>query len=207
MTHAEGWIDALVRYRFFPFKRDGVMVEVGAAGPDFLSIGNYYRRRGWKVISIEPNPVYAEMHRRAGNIIHEVACSDYEEDGATFQIVDTTDSPTITHESYSAIKVREEYKNADRAAFDRTRTQEIKVNIRKLDTILLTEGITHVDLLSVDVEGWELSVMRGLTLNPRVVIIENWLLDGGYRAYMEGRGYKFHFRRFPNDIYRLEGKP
>ena len=46
----------------------------------------------------------------------------------------------------------------------------------------------HIDILSVDVEGWELEVIAGLDLEkfkPRVMIIENLFGDPQYQLYLE----------------------
>ena len=49
----------------------------------------------------------------------------------------------------------------------------------------------HIDILSVDVEGWELEVIAGLDLEkfkPRVMIIENLFGDPQYQLYLERQG-------------------
>jgi hypothetical protein len=88
-TQAEGQVDKLVHDRFFPGATDGVFVDVGAAGPEFLSMSAYYRGLGWRVIAIEPNPVFCQAHRAAGHEILQYACSDRDEDGVDFEIVDS----------------------------------------------------------------------------------------------------------------------
>ena len=82
----------------------------------------------------------------------------------------------------------------------------IKVNLRRLDTILKRHApeIDHIDILSVDVEGWELEVLAGLNTakyRPKVMIIENLLQDSKYRSYMEGLSYLLWGTIAPNDIY------
>ena len=61
-----------------------------------------------------------------------------------------------------------------------------------------------IDILAVDVEGWELNVMRGLTLEryrPRVAILENFSDEAEYVAFMAARGYERWCRLEPNDVY------
>ena len=204
---AEGWIDKKVYWRFFPFKRDGVMVEVGAAGPDFLSVGKYYRSKGWKVLSVEPNPTFAEMHRKAGNIIHQVACSDHDSDGVPFQIVEDTNDPYITEEALSSLEIRRTYIERNPDYCSRMITRNIQVNVRRLDTILAEEGNQHIDLLLVDTEGWEIQVMEGLSINPRIVVLEDMDMyhdsstSDSYQSYMEQRGYKLVFSSMWNYVY------
>ena len=49
--------------------KTGVLVEVGAARPDYLSISSSFRNLGWKIISIEPNPDFCKLHRDLGYLI------------------------------------------------------------------------------------------------------------------------------------------
>jgi hypothetical protein len=60
---AEHDIDILVHRTFFPYAPTGVLVEVGAGRPDYLSISASYRMLGWKIISVEPNPEFCALHR------------------------------------------------------------------------------------------------------------------------------------------------
>ena len=48
----EGDLDRLVYNEFFSHRGTGVIVDVGAGRPDFLSISRFYRDVGWRVIAI-----------------------------------------------------------------------------------------------------------------------------------------------------------
>ena len=61
---AEGSVDRLIADRFFARQR-GVVVEVGAARPDYLSVSEYFRSLGWRVIAVEPNPKFCELRGAA----------------------------------------------------------------------------------------------------------------------------------------------
>jgi hypothetical protein len=83
---------------------------------------------------------------------------------------------------------------------------KIKVNVRKLDTILAEHHpeVNGIDVIAIDVEGWELTVMRGLTLDkyrPKVIILENLFKSRKYIRFMRQRGYKRWKRLKPNEIY------
>ena len=84
----------------------------------------------------------------------------------------------------------------------------IPVKVRRLDTILATHepDLRAIDILAIDVEGWELNVMRGLTrYQPDVVILENNFDSAEYAAFMTARGYRRWRRLEPNDIYVRHG--
>jgi FkbM family methyltransferase len=207
--HAEADVDRIVQQRFFPGQRSGIFVEVGAARPDYLSNSALYRSLGWTVIAIEPNPEFCAMHRERGYQILEYACGDHDEDAVDFSVVKTHGvhylGVEVSYESLSALAIKDKYARLD----TNPDIRKIKVNLRRLDTILCTHAaeIEQIDLLSVDVEGWELEVLDGLAFEryrPRVMVIENLFRDRKYRAYMRAKGYKLWRCVRPNDIYTIE---
>jgi hypothetical protein len=74
--------DRHLRERFFPGQTNGVMIEVGAATPEYLSLSQHFRLSGWRCIAIEPNPTFAAMHRARGHEVYQVACGEDDRDGA-----------------------------------------------------------------------------------------------------------------------------
>jgi FkbM family methyltransferase len=205
---AEHDIDRIVRTAFFSKARSGILVEVGAARPDYLSIGASFRELGWKVIAIEPNPEFCAAHRALGYDILEYAVSDSEDDEAEFFVVDSHGADymngAVSFESFSSLGLRGQYANLHEQVRARTDVRRIPVKMRKLDTILTTHEpeLDRIDILAVDVEGWELNVMRGLTRHdPEIVILESLFDDPAYAIYMSRRGYVRWRRLAPNDIY------
>lgn len=80
--------------------------------------------------------------------------------------------------------------------------------MRRLDTILAEHApdVRRLDIVAVDVEGWELEVLDGLSFDryqPRVLIVENLFTDAAYRRVMRRRGYALWRRVGPNDVYVL----
>jgi FkbM family methyltransferase len=211
--YGEEGIDRLVRQAFFPdMSFRGVMVEVGAAGPSFLSISKHYRDSGWRVVSVEPNPQFASRHRELGHEILEYACGERDEDGIAFQVAHPKVQAThgaVTFESFSAIAVKEEYRNHKPEAFADMDVETIHVNMRRLDTLLDYAKVDRLDVLTVDVEGWELEVLTSLDFaqhSPRVIVIENWLRDPKYVEVVVSYGYTFVCRLYPNDVFVKAGE-
>jgi Methyltransferase FkbM domain len=84
--------------------------------------------------------------------------------------------------------------------------KSIKVAVRKLDTLLREHApdVGPIDLLSIDVDGWELSVLRGLDLRLHpvsIAVIENLFGEPEYGAFMRERGFAMRRRVGPNEIY------
>ena len=208
---AEQDVDREVLRAFFPDPAfTGVFVEIGAARPDFLSISAGFRRQGWKVVAVEPNPDFCAVHRAQGYDVLEYACSDVEQDDAEFFVVDSQGADylggNVSFESFSSLGIRDEFAKLHETVKDKTNIKKVKVKVRKLDTILAEHepDVSHVDVLAVDVEGWELNVMRGFStqkFNPQVVILENLFKSDSYVDYMKDAGYDLWKRLEPNDVF------
>jgi FkbM family methyltransferase len=207
---AEHDVDLLVQQAFFPESVRGVLVEVGAARPDYLSIGASFRTRGWKVISIEPNPAFCAAHRSLGHSVLQYAVSDEEADDASFSVVQLKGANylngTVSFESFSSLGIKGKFAALYEAMKSVSDIKTISVKVRKLDTILATHepDLHAIDILAIDVEGWELNVMRGLSVDryrPKVVILENLFDELGHVSFMSQRGYKRWRRLEPNDVY------
>lgn len=204
---AEGNVDRIIYKRFFRGDKSyGVFVDVGAAGPDYLSISALFRSLGWRIFGVEPNPEFCDLHKRKSYEIWQYACGDHDEDNVDFQLVHSHGTPyehgEVTYESFSSLAIKDAY----RAMVPDLDTRTIKVDLRRLDTLLQTHApeIEQIDVLSVDVEGWELEVLRGFSMQrytPMVVVVENLLDAKEYRSYMSAQGYPLWKRIPPNDVY------
>jgi FkbM family methyltransferase len=212
-THsAEGNVDERVRARFFPNERAGILIEVGAAHPEFLSIGALYRELGWRVISVEPNPEFCALHRLRGHEVLEYACGDHDEDDVEFSIVDSAGveykGGNVSYESFSSLAIKDSYASLVGSELS---VRKIRVDLRRLDSLLAehASNVDHVDILTIDVEGWELEVLDGLDTDrfqPRVLIVENLFAEARYRQYLRQRGYVLWRYVQPNDVYVREGE-
>ena len=207
---AEGNVDTVVFDQFFPGEHSGVLLEIGAARPDFLSIGASFRAKGWRVISVEPNPAFASIHRSLNHEILEFACSDTDADDVDFVVAEADgdiqyQGGKVSAESFSSLGIRGDFEKLLSTMKDRFSTRTIKVRTRRLDTILANLGdLKRLDVLAVDVEGWELECLKGFSfgsLAPKVAIIENLFLDVDIVEFMRGHGYELWRRLEPNDIY------
>jgi len=211
----EGDVDRLVRESFFPAGYHGLMVEIGADSPDFLSLGNSFRRAGWRVLSVEPNPIFAEQHRKRGHEIHEYACGEEDRDDVSFTLVEAQtlkseyEGGEITYESFSSLGIRDDFAKLFSSLKDRFTTRKIKVQARRLDTIL--DGLADlppVDVVAIDTEGWELECLRGFSLDrfaPKVLIIEDLFGRTALDNYLAAQGYVRWQRLTPNNVYVRKG--
>ncbi len=207
---AEKDIDLVIQREFFPGQASGLLIEVGAAKPDYLSVGESFRKLGWQVISIEPNPAFCALHEALGHDILQYACSDHDADNVDFFVVSTKDQHYLggetSFEGFSSLGVKGKFAKDLRKMEGQTDVEKISISVRKLDTILAEHypEVKGIDVIVVDVEGWELSVMRGLSVSrykPRVVVLENLHRSIGYRYFMWKQGYRRWKRLKPNEIF------
>jgi FkbM family methyltransferase len=207
VSRGEHHLDLIIRDAFFANAASGVFIDVGAATPAFLSLSALYRDLGWRVIAVEPNPVFCRTWREAGLDVLEYACGDRDEDDVLFELVDSHGSMyeggRVSFEAFSSLRVKPEYRQAAGEELD---VRPIKVRLRRLDTILAEHypGLDRIDVVSVDVEGWELEVLQGFSLEryrPEVLVVENMLENDSYRSALANRGYRLWRHIRPNDVY------
>ncbi|AGC77399.1 FkbM family methyltransferase [Nonlabens dokdonensis] len=164
--------DDYISWQFLNKKSEGIVVEVGAFDGQHLSNSKSLEDLGWKAINVEPNPVIFEYLKRnrpeSINLNMAVVGDDaikeidfYAEELGVLSgcIVDEDD-------------LKKRYKNR---GIEYQEPQKIKVPAKTLNQILEDHEIEEVDVMSIDVEGFELEVLKGLDLNKakiNLLIIE-----------------------------------
>ena len=152
----------VILWRTLGHCQDVFYVDVGAFDPTYDSVTRALYERGWRGINIEPQPdrIAAFLRERPEDINLNLAIG--ERDGtATLSLPANPGWATIVDHAT----------RGDEA----TGIQTLEVPVRRLDTLLNELGIHHVDVLKIDVEGAEASVVRGLLdgpVRPLVCVIE-----------------------------------
>ena len=198
--------DRYIRETFFPdFSYKGIMVEVGAGPPTFISSSKHFRDNGWRTICVEPNPKFVKQHKDEGSEVYQYACSNKEEK-TSFTINYNNDNWYTEKNdgvSFSSLGIR--YSNVP----EHNTQETIDVETIKLNTLLEKIEVEKVDILSIDVEGWELEVMLGFDVqkyNPKVIVLENFENKPEYENFMNQRGYIKNSELGYNHIYIKEPK-
>jgi FkbM family methyltransferase len=186
--YSENLVDQYIRAEIFPnFDYKGIMIEVGGGPVKVYSNSQHFRETGWRTVCYDPNPKFVLEHHQAGSECYQMAISNFS-GTSQFTIVDTgVCAPEFTGISYSAIDVRYDCPFPNR--------KEISVKVDTLTNELTRLNIDHIDILCVDVEGWELEVIEGLDFQryrPRIVILENYTHNPRYIDFMLARSMKFN---------------
>ena len=188
--YGEFYTDKWLREKFFPdYSYKGVFVDVGAGPPEFISNSKHFRDSGWRTVCVEPNPKFVKQHQDCRSEVYEFACSS--EEKVTSFVINSNNDNWYTKEndgvSFSALEVRYD-------GVPEHNTQEtIEVNTITLNTLLYNTKVEHIDILSIDTEGWEIDVLRGFNhkkYQPKVIVLENFQDDPSYDVYMTNIGYK-----------------
>ncbi|HSB48228.1 MAG TPA: FkbM family methyltransferase [Burkholderiales bacterium] len=195
---------ALVRQHFGNAPR-GFFVEVGANEPASMHSQTWHlERMGWRGILIEPNPALCDelIRERPGSKVYNVACSAPAKVGvAELKIPFMTDGTIDTGKAALEVDI-------DHAGFPAYRNEMVKVVT--LDSILEENRVTGIDLLSIDVEGTELDVLKGFSLEryrPRLILLEDKLVYLNKHRWLKRRGYRLVKRTLFNNWYVPEHEP
>lgn len=167
---------------FINLKRKGVYIDVAAGQPIYASTTYFYDHcLGWKGLCVEANPTHhdkfpgtrsCELIPKCVGSKHNQVVQFHDDDGGS-GIIDST------------------YTNSNRKG------KITKMRCTTMHRILKARGISHVDYLSLDVEGHEVEVLKGFKLNEiqvDVITTELHSGDDGVRwremfKFMEDAGY------------------
>lgn len=146
-------------------------VDVGCHHPIHLSNTYLLYLRGWTGVGIDANGEFAEPFRRCRPRDTFVnACVSDVEGEATFRIYKDRALSGVTTQQFAAAESYE-------------LEREVLVPTRRLDTLLAAQDWPRdFDLLTIDVEGHDLEVLRSIDLaayRPRVIVVEAHGIDPG----------------------------
>jgi FkbM family methyltransferase len=180
-----------LKEEFFGHATEGYFVEVGANDPERWSQSFHLEKMGWRGVVVEPQPELAErLRQRRTAKVYAVACSAPENAGKRMTLhlagIHSSFDPML-----KVASVRPE--------------GAIEVPLRTLDEILSeAEAPSPIDFMAIDVEGHELEVLRGFDFarwRPRLILLEDLVLNMRVHRFMRSRGYRWVRRTDINSWY------
>ena len=181
--------DHYLRYQF-AMGMNGTFVDVGCNAPVRYSNTFDLYTRGWRGINIDANGALIEECKRVRkqDISLRAAISDCEYQATFHKSKDSDLVSTIDEEKLSDWKKSWDFPDEDSETV-----------ITKTLTSILDENLldgSEIDLLTIDVEGHDFRVLRGLDMSkyrPKVIIIEIHglvaLEDNEIYKYLIANGY------------------
>jgi FkbM family methyltransferase len=165
-------------------KKNGVMMDVGVHfGESFID----YAEMGWKIIGFEPDQNnLKKMLNHPNLILYKNAVSDT--DGMDVTLYASNESSGIS----------------SLTPFNKGHYAAAMVTTITLTTAMQQQGITEVDFLKIDIEGYDLFALKGFPFGkvmPEIIICEfedaktaslgytykdmgNFLLEKGYKVWL-----------------------
>jgi FkbM family methyltransferase len=170
MFHSQDGQDKFLETNIFKGYLNGFYVDVGAHNG--ISINNtlyFEKNNNWTGINIEPLKIIFDelVNNRPNNI--NLNCAVCNKDGETDFLCNTGYT-----EMLSGIKDTFDKRHLNRLEYENKQmgstTEVVKVNTKKLETIFDENNVSHVNYLSIDVEGGEFEVI--LSINFDKVFID-----------------------------------
>lgn len=164
-----------------PF-RNGVFIEAGAN--DGLTQSNTYwfeRFLGWRGILIEPVPAKAEMCRRNRPKARVINAALVASDDVKSVRMKAANLMAFVSDCFANAEDEKRHLESAISTQKLEAVEEIEVPARRMSAILDDLQVSHIDVLSLDVEGYEIEVLRGLETQrhcPTFILVETKDIDG-----------------------------
>ncbi len=190
----------LILERIFEHSPTGIYVDVGAHHPLRFSNTHLLYRRGWHGVNIDATPGSMAPFRklRPRDINLEVGIGAREEvrdfyvfNEPALNTFDEARAKSLVNETYRIEHVH-------------------KVRCAPLSTILREHAVGAIDLLTIDAEGFDFTVLQTVDWerwHPRVVLTEQFsrdvgtLVESDVHAYLHARGYRLVAKTFNSVFY------
>ena len=196
MFHSQDNQDKYLETNIFKGYKNGFYVDVGAH--DGVSLNNtlyFEKNNNWRGINIEPiKKVFDNLVINRPNNIN-LNCAVCNNDGETDFLCNIGYTEMI-----SGIKDNFDIRHLHRLQRENIQygsiTEVIKVETKKLETILHENDISHINYLSIDVEGAEFEVIKSINFDK--VFIDVIGFENNYNdvsvpivEYLQNKGFIF----------------
>ena len=197
------WETDKVIEKYFPSGHIGKCVDVGAADGRRGSNSFYFENNGWECLCVEANPEHNKSLLELRKNVVMCACGNVDGESnmdlQVFRVGDRDISTSLTSLSPDA-RLVDDHKHIIREQYS------VNVVVKNL-TDLVNEFNTDLDFISIDTEGTELDVLKGLdleTINVKLLVVENNYDDADISDYLSQFGYVRKERYKINDFYIKE---
>lgn len=178
-------------------KQNGFYVDIGANDPYHFSNTNYFYKRGWNGINIEPNiNLFNKLQIHRSRDINLNIGVGQKIENICFYIFSASCLSTFSEEAAQ---------RAINKGF--ALTDKVEVQVYRLDSVLeLYLDSRHIDFMSVDVEGYDLEVLKSNDWDryrPTLVMVEvEHIANDEILNFMKEVGYMPVYNNKANIIFR-----
>ncbi|MBW2937731.1 FkbM family methyltransferase [Aureisphaera sp. CAU 1614] len=153
--------DDYIAWQLLGKKTTGMVVEIGAFDGKHLSNSYSLEQLGWQALCVEPNPSifqFLEANRPHAVLVNKAIVGNETTKEITFY---SEEIGVLSGVVYDEEDIKRRYEKRGLAYKS---PEKISVAATTLNTLFNENNITHVDILSIDVEGYEVEVLQGLDL-------------------------------------------
>lgn len=189
----DGPVGRYLRNFFSDYDYKGVILDIGGGPAIEYSFSKHFQMNGWRCIIVEPNDKHVEEHKLHGHEVYQYAVSNSDQKDVEIVLYgggNEMGSPVLGDKSGTVHLLSQ---------------RKIIVDVITLNTFLKNLGVNQIDIMSVDVEGWELEVIEGLDTSVydiKFIILENFWDQDSYRQTMKSKGYELINKFTFNEIYK-----
>lgn len=207
--HSQNSQDRILNETFFHGQSHGTFVDIGAYDGKTISNTYFYESElGWSGVCVEPLPkAYKKLKRNRS--CKTINCAIGGENKIVkFLEMDSKNFPELAMLSgelcYFPAESLQHYENF-LAKYD-GKCRIFDVQMRTLNDILEESHLYHIDLLSMDIEGGELKVLKTLDFDKfkiRVILVENNERENNplIQEFLESKRFRFVMRLDQDEVY------
>ena len=196
-------VDETLQEYFPDYSYKGVFFDVGAYEPINISNSYHFEKNGWDVHCFEANTQRIPELKSLRKNVYNYAVYDSDVEAVNFNVVHGEWGGGSLTAGISAINLDPRY--MDRFGPYVKSIDKITVPQKTLNTLIDTEiSVNHIDILSIDVEGGELNVLKGLNLEkykPKVILVEDIFGDKDLHDYFVQHNYRLDKAVLYNKYY------
>jgi FkbM family methyltransferase len=197
-------VDQVLYENYFKNNKTGFFIESGGYDGVSLSCCLFFEKLGWRGINVEPaKNHFADCSKNRPKAINlNVGLGD-KEDILTFKNVVSPHGSGAGNGSFEHDDVHLKELKTYGVSFE-----EYDIPIITYRKMIQDHKVSHVDLMCLDVEGFEFKVMEGMkgcNILPDIMCIEySYLGLKKLIQYMKDFGYHFNFISFNNAYFSKE---
>lgn len=199
-------VDKILREYFKDYNYHGVFIDIGAYEPINISNSYHFEKNNWDVYCFEANTLLIPELKTLRKNVYNYAIYDENKHDISFNVVHGSWGGGSQMAGISAIELDKNY--MDEYSHGIKNIFQISVPQKTLNNVIETEipTIKEIDIISIDVEGGELKVLKGIDLlkyKPKIMVIENVYKSPDINNYLNNFGYIMDKRIEYNEYYRL----
>lgn len=188
--------DKIIHEDYFRDYQSGVFVDIGAHNGITFSNSYFFEKElGWTGICVEPIPeIFKELVANRKCICIQGCITDYSGDGKFFRVK----SPSTPVEMLSGLMQKYNPTHFNRMKLELSQSggtlNIIDVKCYLLNDILKQNGISHINLLSIDTEGGEFEILSSIDFSKYkidVITVEDNYNDPRFIPFLKEKGFNF----------------